>query len=219
MKKVAIILAGCGYLDGAEIRESVLTYLALSKHKDVEIDTYAPNENQHHTVNHLIGEETKVQRNILEESARIARGKVKDLKDLNESDYVALLLPGGFGVAKNLSKFAFKGSAGEINKLYAQNLRSFYNSKKPIGAICISPAVIALELGNENIEVTIGNDKETAQELEKTGAKHVDKNANEFHWDAKNKIASTPAYMYDDANLNDIFIGIQGLVDKVITEI
>ena len=168
MKKVAVILAGCGYLDGAEIRESVLTYLALSKYKDIEIDTFAPNENQHHTVNHLIGEETKVQRNILEESARIARGKVSDLKELNESNYDALLLPGGFGVAKNLSKFAFKGSTGEINKFYAQNLRAFYNNKKPIGAICISPAVIALELGSENIEVTIGKDKETAQELEKT---------------------------------------------------
>lgn len=214
-KKVAVILSGCGYLDGAEIRESVLTLLALDM-AGAEVSMFAPDMTQHHTINHVKGEEEGGPRNILAEAGRIARGKVSPIKDASASDFDAIILPGGFGVAKNLCDFAFNGSAGKPLKEVKSLLEEFHNQKKPIGAICISPALIALCLGDKGVQVTIGNDSETAAEIEKTGAKHVDTEVSKCFVDADNKIVSTAAYMFDSAKLKDINTGISSCVDEVL---
>lgn len=215
MKKVAVILSGCGFLDGAEIRESVLTLLALDAHP-VEVTCLAPNIEQFHVVNHLDGNESQEKRNVLVESARIARGKIQDINCVNPSDFDAVMIPGGFGVAKNLCNFAFKGSSGSVDESIKKFLIQMHKENKPIGAICIAPAMMALLFGNENVKLTIGNDEGTAGEIEKLGAKHTIKSADEFEYDENSKIVTTPAYMYDDAKLTDVFIGIKGCVDQTI---
>lgn len=216
MKKIAVILSGCGYLDGAEIRESVLTLLALDT-EGVQYEIFAPNKNQHHVVNHVSGEEVAGEaRNILEESARIARGKIKDLNKLNVSDFSALVMPGGFGVAKNMCSFAFDGSAASVDEEIAKKIRDFKAENKPIGAICITPALIALVLGNQSPTLTIGTDTTTAEELEKLGAKHQNCAASDCVVDEANKIVSTPAYMDDLASLAEIYSGISKLIQNVV---
>ncbi|PIK15166.1 isoprenoid biosynthesis glyoxalase ElbB [Halobacteriovorax sp. JY17] len=214
-KKYAVILSGCGYLDGAEIREAVLTLLALDTH-GASYEIFAPNEKQFHTINHLEGSEVKQERNILEEAARIARGKISPLKDLDSREFSGLLIPGGFGVAKNLCDFAFKGSGAKANSIISGIITDFFAAKKPIGAICIAPALVSLVLGEHSIEVTIGTDEGTAAEIEKTGAKHINCTESEFHLDIENKIATTPAYMFDDNKLHLVQQGIYGVVESVI---
>ncbi len=214
-KNIAVILAGSGYLDGAEIRESVLTLLALDTEK-VNYEIFAPNKDQHHVVDHLTGEEVSEKRNVLTEAARIARGKVTDLDELDPSNFDALIIPGGFGAAKNLSDFAFKGSTGSINDKVGSIIENFHMQEKAIGAICIAPALVALTLGEKTPVLTIGNDAGTAAELEKLGAKHENSSAGNCVVDSKNKIVSTPAYMYDDASLDEILRGITKLVKNVI---
>ncbi len=213
-KKVAIILSGCGYLDGAEIRESVLTLLSLDTEK-ISYEIFAPDQNQNDHINHLTKNESKYERNILAESARIARGKISPLTELDPEQYAAIILPGGNGVAKSLCNFAFKGAQGAVIPMIGKILHQFHQKNRPIGAICIAPALIALTFGNLGVEVTIGKDIKTAQEIEKTGAKHFNKEASEFHHDQKLNILSTPAYMYDEASLSEIYEGIHGLVKKI----
>lgn len=214
-KKVAIILSGCGYLDGAEIRESVLTLLNLDM-AGAQVSIFAPDKEQHHVVNHTLGEEEGGKRNILLESARIARGKIQSLSQLNTNDFDALVLPGGFGVAKNLCDFAFKGSAGSVDENVGQVIKDFHKSGKAIGAICISPALVALSLGHTGVKLTIGTDKETAAEIEKTGAKHVNCQADDCVIDIDQKVVSTPAYMFDDARLDAINSGIGKCIREVL---
>lgn len=212
--KVAVILAGCGYLDGAEIRESVLSLLALDK-LGAEVNIFAPDEDQYHTVNHLDTTEVEGTRNILQEAARIARGQIHALSKLDPNEFSALVIPGGFGVAKNLSTLAFEGPKGKLNSDFARILRSFFDAKKPIGAICIAPAVICLELGKEGIEVTIGNDAGTVEAITALGAKHVNHNVDEIQVDEKHRIVSTPAYMYGDAKISSVAVGIEKCIAKV----
>ncbi len=209
--KIGVLLSGCGFLDGAEIREAVLTYLALSKH-NVEIISIAPNIDQHHVVNHLTGDEVSESRNVLVEAARIARGDIKDLATINPDDLDALLIPGGFGVAKNLSSFAFKGPEANFNPLVENFIKQIHSAKKPIGTICIAPAVINLLIP---AKVTIGNDAATAAAIQKLGGEHIDCQADEIMLDEKNKIVSTPAYMLD-APLHLISRGIEKCVNKTI---
>jgi len=216
MKNVAVILAGCGYLDGAEVREAVLTLLALES-EGVQYNIFAPNKDQYHVVNHLSGDVVATQsRNVLEESARIARGAVEDVTNLDVELFDALLLPGGFGVAKNLSSFAFEGSSASIDDLISAKLSAFHAAKKPIGAICISPALVALSIGKHSPTVTIGTDDSTASEIEKLGAKHQHCITSECVVDNVNKVVTTPAYMDDSASLPEVFTGITKLVQSVI---
>jgi enhancing lycopene biosynthesis protein 2 len=215
-KKVGVLLSGCGFLDGAEIRESVLTLLALDQ-EGVEVIIMAPNQKQHHVINHAQSDEAKGQeRNIFEEAARIARGSLLELDKVKASDLDALIIPGGYGVAKNLCQFAFKGHQGNVHQDVKKLLQNLHKAHKPIGALCIAPALIGLTLGEHKVEVTIGRDPEMAQEIEKTGAKHILKEVNDIHVDEKNKIVSTPAYMYGDARLSLINEGIKKCVDKVL---
>ncbi|CAH0993041.1 Glyoxalase ElbB [Sinobacterium norvegicum] len=216
MNNIAVILSGCGYLDGAEIRESVLALLALDT-AGVPYKIFAPNKQQHHVVDHLKGEEvTGESRNVLLESARIARGDIQDIAELDIKDFDALVMPGGFGVAKNMCSFAFDGSAASVDDSLLDIVKAFKAAAKPIGAICIAPAFIALAVGEHNPTLTIGDDQETAAELEKLGAKHQHCATTDCVIDEANKIVTTPAYMDDSAKLSDVYIGISKLIQGVI---
>ncbi len=211
-KKVAVILAGCGHLDGAEIREAVLALYFLDKH-GAETQCFAPDIKQHDVVNHLTGEAVNEERNVLQEAARIARGKIRSLNELNADEFDAVVLPGGYGVAKNLSDLALKGAEAKALPAYEKGLKAFNEAGKPIGAICIAPAVLVAALTKGT--VTIGEDKGTAEVIQKLGGKHLNCATNEICIDEEEKIVSTSAYMRDD-KLAKIGEGIESLVKKVL---
>lgn len=213
MKKFAIVLAGSGVYDGAEIHEATLSLYAISKNGG-EYEIFAPNINQHHVINHITGEEMPETRNVLIESARIARGNIKDLKEFKAEDFDALLLPGGFGVAKNLCSFAFDGPDCKVNEEVAATLKAMHSAKKPIGALCIAPALLAKVLGN--VEVTIGQDAGTAEAINSLGATHTETNHGEIVFDKENKIITTPCYMLD-ASIAQIGEGAENVVKAIMT--
>lgn len=212
MKKFAVLLSGCGVFDGAEIHEATLTLLAIKK-LGADYEIFAPDIPQHHVINHITGEEMSEKRNVLIESARIARGVIKNLSEFKAEDFDAIIFPGGFGVAKNLSSFAFKGANSEVNKDVSSAIKNMHKLNKPIGALCIAPAVIAKVLGK--IEVTIGQDKGTSEQIEKTGATHINSTHGEVIIDEKNKIFSTPCYMLN-ANILHIEEGAFNIVKAMI---
>ncbi len=212
-KKVAVILSGCGVFDGSEIHESVITLLSLDRAGAI-YHCYAPDIDQHHVINHLTGEETKERRNILVESARIARGEIKPVKALNVDDYDALILPGGFGVAKNLSDFAFSGAEVRVQVDVLAVAKAFADAGKAMGLICIAPA-LAGRIHTEGVRCTIGNDAETASAMEKTGAIHVNCSVDDIVVDESRKLVTTPAYMLAQ-NISEVATGIEKLVNKVL---
>lgn len=194
MKKVAVILSGCGVFDGAEIHESVLTLLALAK-SGAQVKCFAPDIPQLHVVNHLSGEVVESEtRNVLVESARIARGEIKSLAELDTSEFDAVVLPGGFGAAKNLCDFALKGADSKLHPLVLEKCQGFAKSGKPAGYACIAPAMMA-EVYGQGVNLTIGNDQDTAAALSHMGANHIDCPVNDVVIDEQNKVVSTPAYM------------------------
>ncbi|SFD34738.1 isoprenoid biosynthesis glyoxalase ElbB [Pseudoalteromonas denitrificans] len=213
MKKIAIILSGSGVFDGTEITESILTLLHVAK-AGAQYQCFAPNIDQLHTINHLTGEEMQPNRNVLVESARIARGEIKEIKELNVEDFDALILPGGFGAAKNLSDFATKGPKANMNPDILSICKSFAVSKKPAGYICISPALIPIVYGADSI-ATIGHDPDTASAIESLGGKHVQCNAKNIVIDEVNKVVSTPAYMVA-TDILEVDTGISKLIKAVI---
>lgn len=216
MVKAAVILSGCGFMDGAEIRESVLALLALSR-AGAEVQIFAPDIVQHRVVNHLTGKEVKESRNVLVESARIARGNIQDLSHLKVKDFDALILPGGFGVATNLSDLAFKGAEATVLPAFKAVLLEFLKQRKPIGAICIAPAVLVAAVGDEYAPtVTIGEDKGTAQVIEALGGMHKNCATDACIYDPKNRIASCSAYMRDGEPLAKIAEGIEQCVNKTL---
>lgn len=217
MKTVAVILSGCGYLDGAEIRESVGVLWALSQHP-VTVEIFAPDAPQISVFNHYTNKAVGETRNILAESARIARGKIKPLSELSDLHYDTLIMPGGFGVAKNLCTFATEGAKGSITyRELEQAIKESYRNGLPIGAVCIAPALVGLALKGEKLELTLGADGPEAEELSKLGHTHFETKPSEIHIDTAHKIVTTPAYMYDEAPLNEVFVGIKALVDQVIS--
>ncbi|AQZ83397.1 isoprenoid biosynthesis protein ElbB [Acinetobacter calcoaceticus] len=217
MKKVAVILSGCGYLDGSEIRESVLTLLALDT-ANIEYQIFAPDEPLFHVIDHVSGEISKGEsRNILQEAGRIARGEISTLNKLDENEFDGLIIPGGFGVAKNLSTFAFKGAEASVHSTVASILKAFHQSKKPIGAICISPALLALTFGHLHPTITLGSDVNIAKEIEKTGSIHHVCQTSDCVVDNQNLFVTTPAYMDDQAGLQNVFLGITSLVEAMTT--
>ncbi|MDC9622993.1 isoprenoid biosynthesis glyoxalase ElbB [Xenorhabdus sp. XENO-7] len=213
MKCVAVILSGCGVYDGSEIHESVLTMLSLSR-LGAKVSFFSPDEVQHHVINHLNGEEQKETRNIMQESARITRGNIQPLSQVDTNALDALIIPGGFGVAKNLCNFAFKGSECEINKYLLSIVRSMHQQGKPMGFMCIAPVMVAKILGRP-IKVTIGNDPETAAQIEAMGGIHIECPVDDIVIDFKNKIVTTPAYMLAES-LSQAEQGIDKLVRKIL---
>lgn len=214
MKTIAVVLSGCGFKDGAEITESVSTLISLSE-LGANYQVFAPNIDFTPT-NHISGQSGE-KRNVLTEASRISRGDIKDLKELSSKSFDAVVFPGGFGAALHLCTWAKDGANCTVHPEAKRVLEEFYNDGKPIGAICISPALVAKVLGSKNVTLTIGDDKETAQEIEKTGAHHENCAVDDYVTDRENKIISTPAYMYDDAKPNKVFTGINRAI-KELTE-
>lgn len=213
MKKVAVVLAGCGHLDGAEIQESVLSLFFIEKY-GMTYEIFAPDIQQHHVINHYMKEESHEKRNVLVEAARIARGKIKNLSQLNPANFDALYMPGGFGAAKNLCDYAFNGSSAKVLKSLDEIIKEFSDKGKYICAVCIAPVIVANSLGTKAIEVTIGDDPGTADDIKSFGAKHINKAVTDFHFDEKNKVLSTPAYMYN-AKISQVGAGIEKMVKKL----
>lgn len=214
VKKIAIVLSGCGVKDGSEIHESVLTLLAVVKAGATPL-FFAPNASQTTVTNHLTGDSLGEKRNVLAESARIARGEIQDLTRLKASDADAVIFPGGFGAVLNLSDFAKAGPNCSVNAEVARVIQEFHAAKKPIGALCIAPALIAKVLGSKNVKLTVGTDVGTAQALEKMGATHENQPVTDICVDSANRIVSTPAYMLAK-NIAEAEIGIMKLVGKII---
>ena len=218
MPKVAVILSGCGYLDGAEIQESVITLLELDK-AGVEVQCFAPDVQQEHVVSHLDGKVSSFrERNVLEEASRIARGDIVPLIDFKASDFDAIVLPGGQGVIKNLCNFAYEGVKCAVDGEVERAILDIRKAGKPIGAACLAPVVVARVLGAEGIAVTVtmGRDKKMAQAIRDCGCQHVDCNADEVVIDPKNKVVSTPAYMYDATTITKVSTGIGKMIKAVL---
>ena len=212
MKKIAVVLAGNGVFDGAEIHEATLTLLSIVRN-NAEYQCFAPDINQAHVINHITGEEMPETRNVMIEAARIARGNIKPLSEYNAADYDAIIFPGGFGVAKNLCTFAFDGADCGVNTDVETAIRSTVVAEKPIGALCISPALIAKVLGD--VEVTIGEDAETSGAIEKMGGTHIQTTHGEIVVDEKYKVITTPCYMLD-ATIDEIATGAENAVKKLL---
>lgn len=196
MAKVGVVLSGCGVYDGSEIHETVIALLALDR-AGAEVVIMAPDTEQA-VVNHLTGEPVEgAIRNVLEESARIARGNITDMARVKADDIDALFLPGGFGAAKNLCDFAFKGANCDVYPQVARLIREVVAAKKPLAAVCIAPALIAKVLGDDKRahQLTIGSDTGTADALTTMGATHINCPVSEFVIDKENKIITSPAYM------------------------
>jgi enhancing lycopene biosynthesis protein 2 len=216
MKKVAVILSGCGVYDGSEIHEACAALLALHR-LDAQAVICAPAGPQMHVINHLAGKpDSGPDRDILEESARIARGEIKPLDELDPLKVDAVLLPGGFGAAKNLCTFATEGAECSVNPQVEAFLREAHTLGKPIGAMCIAPVILARVFGKElGPRLTIGNDPATAAAVGDMGAVHVDCLAAETVVDRDNKMVSTPAYMLA-GNIGEVFDGALGFAEKLL---
>ena len=190
--KAAVVLAGCGVYDGAEIHEAVMTLYAIDRIGGT-YQVFAPNVKQHHVINHITGEAMNEARNVLTEAARIARGKIKALTEYRVADFDALIFPGGFGVAKNLCTYAVDGTDCHVDRVVEAAIRYTHKAGKPIGALCISPVLITRVLGD--VTVTIGNDPSTASDITAMGGRHETKRHGEVSVDKKNRIVTAPAYM------------------------
>jgi enhancing lycopene biosynthesis protein 2 len=214
VKNIAVMLSGCGIYDGSEIHEAVLTLLAIEQ-AGAKYRCFAPNINQHHVINHLTGEVmAKEQRNVLVESARIARGDVEDLTEFYIDEFDALIVPGGFGAAKNLSDFAINAEAFKVNEQVMTVCQAFAKANKPAGYMCIAPVMIPLIYG-ENAQATIGHDVSIAKALIDVGLAHRDCAVDDVVVDTSRKLVSTPAYMLA-TTLTEAASGINKLVAKVL---
>ena len=214
-KRVGVLLSGCGVFDGSEIQEAVLTMLYLSR-AGAKIICNAPDTEQYHVINHLTQEETaEGKRNVLLESARIARGEIVDTQQITADQLDALIIPGGFGAAKNLSDFALVGPEARVHPQVHRLINEMYTAGKPIGAMCIAPATLAKALFGRHPEVTIGTDVGTANAIETMGGIHHNCRVDQIHIDTANRVVTTPAYMLGN-DIAEVAIGIEKLVNQVL---
>ena len=216
MPKVGLVLSGCGVNDGSEIHEAVITMLELDK-AGAEMVLMAPNIDQLHVINHATGEEMDDSRNVLIESARISRGNIEDIAGVTSDNLDALIFPGGFGVSKNLSDYAMSGMECSVNPDVLRLSREVHNDQKPIGVICIAPAIMAKILAGDT-ELTIGFDEQTAADIDAMGAKHVLCAVDEIVIDKEKKVVSTPAYM-EAKSIKEAASGIEKLVVEILSMI
>lgn len=213
-KKIAVILSGCGVFDGAEIFESTLTLLRLDQH-NVDVTCFAPDIEQFHVIDHRTGETMAESRNVLTEASRINRGDVSPLSEASADAFDAVIVPGGFGVAKSLSDFALQASACSLYEPFAELLRTFHEQRKPIGMICIAPALIPKIFG-PGISCTVGHDPAVSGEIDSMGGIHIGCAVDNIIIDHEHKIITTPAYM-EAKRITEAEKGISMLVDKVIS--
>ena len=220
--KFGVLLSGCGVYDGAEIHETVSILLALDK-MDIEAVCIAPDVEQHHVINHLTGEEMPEKRNVLVEAARIARGAITEINKVNVNELDALVMPGGFGVAKNFTKWAFEGPNGKILDSVKKLIQAFYQAKKPIGAVCMSPTTVAKALeGIANAQLTIGNTigkspydiSAISEGINATGNMAVMVSVDDVFVDANNKIVTSPCYMME-ASISQVYAGAEKTIFKL----
>lgn len=216
MKNIGVVLSGCGVYDGAEIQEAVITLLALDR-AGARAVCMAPDVAQAHVIDHRTGQEMPEKRNVLTEAARICRGDIRDIREVQAGELDALLFPGGFGAAKNLSSFAFKGAGCTVNADVARLTRDMHQAGKPIGAMCIAPAVMAAIFGSETpMDLTVGADADAAaRAIGAMGGHHVDTPVTDIVVDAANRMVSTPAYMCAQS-ISEAATGIEKLVDRVL---
>ena len=216
MTRVGVVLSGCGVNDGAEIHESVITMLALDR-AGADIVFMAPNIDQLHVINHYTGSEMDESRNVLMESARISRGKIRDMAEVHASDVDALIFPGGFGVAKNLCDYAMVGTDCSVNPDVKRLATDVHKAEKPIGIICIAPAMFAkiMQGTGDSVEMTIGTDEQTSSDINSMGQNHITCSVEDIVIDKKNKVVSTPAYMLDQ-RISEVAEGIEKLVKEVL---
>lgn len=215
MKSIAVILTGAGYLDGAEINESVFLLTEFSA-AEVNYDIYSVDKDFYATAHYSGTHKDLGSRNCLEETARITRGKVRPLEELSVNRYDGVALPGGYGVAKNLSTWAQDGAGCTVNKDFKELILKFHKDSKPILALCIAPALIARVLGQVcSPTLTIGNDEETIKQIERTGADHEVCEVTDFVTDRENKLITTPAYMYE-APLHHVQKGVAGAAKEFL---
>jgi len=222
--KIGVIFSGSGVYDGTEIQEGVFTLLSIKK-VGGEAVCFAPDITQHHVINHITGEEMPEKRNVLVESARIARGNIQSLDSFDASQLDALVLPGGFGAAKNLSKWAFSGPEGEVNGQVEEAIVSMVKAGKPIAGLCMGPVVIAkaLEGAGVGATLTVGTTEEPSpyeigaisQGMEKTGATAVMKNIYEVSVDADHKIVTAPCYMME-ADILQVRNNVQKAINELV---
>jgi len=212
MKKFAVVLAGCGAFDGAEIHEAVLTLLAIDK-LGASYQCFAPDIPQAHVINHLKGEEADETRNVLVESARIARGDIKPLTEYNPADWDALILAGGFGSAKNLCDWAFKGDDCTIDPDVEKVVKETFLAEKPIGAMCIAPVILGKLFQGANL--TTGQDPASGGFIEKHGNTYTQTTHGEVVIDSNNKFFTTPCYMLE-ARISEIAAGTENMVKEML---
>ncbi|WP_330961642.1 isoprenoid biosynthesis glyoxalase ElbB [Photobacterium sp. 53610] len=213
MKKVAVILSGSGVFDGSEIHEAVLALHAIEQ-AGAGWHCFAPNMEQHHVINHMTGEPMNETRNVLIEAARIARGQIQDVAELSARDFDALLLPGGFGAAKNLSDFAFNGAHCQIHPEVKRACQEFARAQKPAGYLCIAPVLIP-QIYGQGAKGTIGNEKEVASAFRAMGGDHIDCPVDEFVLDQERSLLSSPAYMLA-GSISEAASGINKLVQQLV---
>ncbi len=202
-------------MDGSEIHESVMTLLAIDRN-DCEYTIFAPNDTQYHVVNHITQEAMPEQRNMMVEAARIARGQIQPLEACNVNDFDALVFPGGNGSAKNLFTYALEGGNCSVREDVAQLIRAFHQQRKPIGALCIAPVMIAKVLGD--ITITVGNDEGTIKNVLSFGSKHINTQQKEVIADKQNMIFTTPCYMLP-ARISDIADCAENLIEAILDNI
>lgn len=211
-KRIAVVLSGCGNKDGTEITEAIALIVGLSQ-AGADMKFFAPDRD--FQAKNFLTDAPIEKRNMMLESARITRSQIQDLKSLDAKDFDGLAFPGGYGAALNLSTWGLKGAACEVLPEVEQAIRSFHLQGKPIAAICIAPVLLAKVLGSK-VTVTIGEDKETIAEIQKTGARHENCPVEDFVTDREGKVVTTPAYMYGQAKSHQVFNGIQGLVREFV---
>lgn len=214
-RRAGVVLAGCGVYDGAEIHEAVLTLLALNR-AGAEIVCIAPDRPQHHVVSHISGKEAAGEtRNMLAEGARIARGNIRAMGSIRATDLDLLIFPGGYGAAKNLSDFAFKGRDCTVEQETERLIKEMHAARKPLGFICIAPVIAAKVLGAHHPLLTIGSDAQTAAVIEAMGAKHIDSRVDEIVVDPDHRLVSTPAYMLA-SGIAEVALGVDKLVGEML---
>ena len=217
MKKIGVVLSGCGVYDGAEIHETVITLLAIDR-AGAQAVCMAPDVDQMHVVNHFTGEDSAGEkRNVLVEAARIARGEIKDIATVKADELDAIVFPGGFGAAKNLSNFAVKGENCDVHPDVLRLVKEFAAKKKPQAALCIAPAMMAkiYEDAPKKPTLTIGNDKDCSSKIETMGSTHQECLARDFVFDEQNNIISTPAYMLGQS-ITEVAEGIEKTIHKLL---
>ncbi|ELW9443625.1 isoprenoid biosynthesis glyoxalase ElbB [Pluralibacter gergoviae] len=213
MKKIGVVLSGSGVYDGSEIHEAVITLLAIAR-SGAQAVCFAPDKSQADVVNHLAAEPACEQRNVLIESARIARGDIQPLSGARAEELDALIVPGGFGAAKNLCTFAAEGSACRVDESLKALALALHQEGKPLGFMCIAPAMLP-KIFDVPLRITIGTDIDTAEVLEEMGAEHVPCPVDDIVVDEDNKVVTTPAYMLAQ-NIAEAATGIEKLVARVL---